>query len=102
MVIAYGFDDGQSEAVAFYPFRRTVEAAENQFLVQGGFVGCVHHDQLFAGQDYAYFPFSLLWRTAFTMRLFIMLSNRVRLAFTDRGLAGKSLFRTSPSDRHSR
>ena len=57
MVIAYGFDDGQSEAVAFYPFRRTVEAVENQFLVQGGFVGCVHHDQLFAGQDYAYFPF---------------------------------------------
>lgn len=33
VVIAYGFDDGQSEAVAFYPFRRTVEAAENQFLV---------------------------------------------------------------------
>ena len=43
MIFADGTDDGKPQAVAFYLFRRTVEAVEYQPGIQFGFIGGVRY-----------------------------------------------------------
>lgn len=93
VIIAHGLHNGQAQSVALRFSGRPVKAVEDAAGIECALVGRVGNDERVAAKGYENFPLPppiRLWRTAFTKRLFIMLSSSGRLAFTGRDVQRKS------------